>query len=216
MTTTLIGILAQVFYTARVLVQWLRSEKTKRIESPLLFWVFSMMGSMLLFAYGWLRHDFSIIFGEFLSFYIYLWNLRTQGLNRIINVPSWAVGMLYLIPVACLAYVANDIPRFAGQFLYNDAVPLHVLVWGSVGQFVYKMRFVYQWYYSHRLGKSLLPMGFWYMAVTGSLMIIVYGIYRQDWIIVLGQVGIYASFRNIVIGRRQQADTIEAKNNNTQ
>ena len=42
MTTTLIGILAQVFYTARVLVQWLRSEKTKRIESPLLFWVFRL------------------------------------------------------------------------------------------------------------------------------------------------------------------------------
>jgi len=38
--------------------------------------------------------------------------------------------------------------------------------------------------------------------VTGSLMIIVYGIFRQDWVLVIGQVGIYASFRNIIIGRK--------------
>lgn len=204
MMTTLIGLLAQVFYTARILVQWIRSEKSRRIESPLLFWVFSIIGSTLLFVYGWLRHDFSIIFGEFLSFYIYLWNLRTKGLADMLRIPSWLMRALYLIPVVCIAYVANDFPNFTRDFLRNEDVPVYALVWGSLGQFIYKMRFVYQWYYSHKRKESLLPLRFWYIAVTGSLMIICYGIFRQDWVLVIGQVGIYASFRNIVIGRHQK------------
>jgi lipid-A-disaccharide synthase-like uncharacterized protein len=202
MIVTSIGLLAQLFYTARILVQWIKSEKSGKIESPLLFWVFSIMGSSLLFTYGWLRQDFSIIFGEFISFYIYLWNLKTKGLCEILHISHGVVNVLYLVPVVCLLYVANGFESFALRFLHNDEVPLYALVWGSVGQFIYKMRFVYQWYYSHKRKESILPMGFWYMAVTGSLMIIIYGIFRQDWVLVIGQVGIYASFRNIIIGRK--------------
>ena len=34
----------------------------------------------LLCIYGWLRDDFSIIFGQFISYYIYLWNLNEKGI----------------------------------------------------------------------------------------------------------------------------------------
>lgn len=199
-TIFLIGLLAQAFYTGRILVQWFKSEKNHRIESPTLFWVFSLLGSMLLFVYGWLRHDFSIIFGECLSFYIYLWNLKMKGLYR--RFPKWFPRILALVPVVCILYIINDFPQFSIRFLRNEKVPLYALLWGTTGQFIYKMRFVYQWYYSVRRKESLLPVTFWYIAVTGSLMIIVYGIYRLDWILIIGQVGIFASIRNIMIGTR--------------
>ena len=67
-----IGLSAQIFYFGRIFVQWYLSEKNKRVESPALFWVFSTIGSMIMFLYGCLRNDFAIIFGEFLTFYIYL------------------------------------------------------------------------------------------------------------------------------------------------
>ena len=198
MIVFLIGLLAQVFYTARVLVQWIRSEKAHRIESPTLFWAFSLMGSMLLFVYGWLRHDFSIVFGEFLSFYIYLWNLKAKGIYYFI--PRWLPALLMLVPIVCLVYVAQDFTSFSRLFLHNANVPVYALVWGTTGQFIYKMRFVYQWYYSVRHHQSLLPLTSWYIAVTGSLMIIVYGLFRSDFILILGQVGIFASIRNIMLG----------------
>lgn len=75
---TAIGLLAQGFFSARILVQWAMSEKARRVLSPSLFWIFSIAGSYLLCLYGWLRDDFAIVFGQLVSYYIYLWNLKTK------------------------------------------------------------------------------------------------------------------------------------------
>ena len=71
----LIGLLAQVFFSARMLIQWILSEKYKKVVSPSLYWVFSLLGAYLLCIYGWLRNDFSIILGQFKSYYIYIWKI---------------------------------------------------------------------------------------------------------------------------------------------
>lgn len=192
-----IGFSAQIFYTGRVLVQWYLSEKHHRVESPGAFWVLSIIGSMILFVYGILRQDFSIIFGELLSYYIYMWNIRAKGLYT--RVPRIVPVLQALLPVVACALLFKDIPGFAQNFLRNEDVPLKLLILGTAGQFIYKMRFVYQWIYSVRRKESVLPLAFWIIAVTGSLLIIIYGIIRHDWVLVLGQFGIIASIRNIII-----------------
>lgn len=55
--TYAIGFLAQGFFSARIFVQWLMSERAHRVLSPTLFWVLSIIGSYLLCVYGFLRHD---------------------------------------------------------------------------------------------------------------------------------------------------------------
>ena len=201
-----IGFSAQIFYTGRMLVQWYLSEKHHRVESPGSFWVLSIIGSMILFFYGILRQDFSIIFGELLSYYIYMWNIRAKGLYD--RVPRAVPVLQALLPVAACVLLFKDIPSFAQDFLRNEDVPLKLLILGTGGQFIYKMRFVYQWVYSVRHNESALPLAFWIIAVTGSLLIICYGIIRHDWVLVLGQFGIVASIRNIMIalsaGRRDE------------
>ena len=77
-----IGFLAQAFFSARILIQWILSERAKKVVSPAAYWICSIVGSYLLFIYGWLRDDFSIILGQFISYYIYLWNLDSKGLWR--------------------------------------------------------------------------------------------------------------------------------------
>lgn len=201
----LIGLAAQFFYTARALVQWIKSEKSKQIESPTLFWVFSIIGSTLFFFYGWFRNDFSILFGEFLSFYIYMWNLSVKGVYK--RLPKFVPYLLAMVPLIVLFLMLRHPETFASSFLKNKDVPVYAIIWGSLGQFIYKMRFVYQWYYSIKRKESLLPVTFWYIALTGSLMIIVYGIFRLDWVLILGQLGIIATIRNIVIGRRAKIIT---------
>jgi len=192
-----IGFSAQIFYTGRMLVQWYLSEKHHRVESPAAFWVLSIIGSMILFVYGILRQDFSIIFGELLSYYIYMWNISANGLYK--RTPRIVPILQGLLPVVACVLLFKDIPEFAQNFLRNEDVPLKLLLLGTAGQFIYKMRFVYQWAYSVRHGKSVLPLAFWIIAVTGSLLIISYGIIRHDWVLVLGQFGIVASIRNIMI-----------------
>ena len=196
----LTGIGAQFFYTTRALIQWIQSERSRKIESPTLFWIFSIMGSILFFIYGWLRHDFSILLGEFLSYYIYVWNLKIKGAGR--QTPALIQGTVFLFPIAMILLALLDLPTFTASFFQSEDLPLYMIVWGSVGQFIYKMRFVYQWYYSSRRQESLLPVTFWWIAFVGSLMIMIYGIYRLDWILIIGQLGIIATIRNIMIGRR--------------
>ena len=82
-----IGFLAQVCFSGRLLFQWILSEKEKRVVSPSIFWLLSLLGSYLLFFYGWLRHDFAIILGQFISYYIYIWNLHIKRQWKPIPLP---------------------------------------------------------------------------------------------------------------------------------
>lgn len=199
-----IGLSAQIFYTGRILVQWYISEKHHKVESPGMFWILSIIGSMILFFYGMLRKDFSIIFGEFLSYYIYMWNIKAKGLYS--RVPVFLPILQALLPLVACAVLFRDIPHFAQNFLRSEDVPLKLLMLGTIGQFIYKMRFVYQWFYSVHHKASLLPITFWMISVLGSLLIIVYALIRHDWVLLVGQFGIVPSIRNIMISLNEKKD----------
>ena len=60
----LIGFIGMALYGVRLFVQWYMSEKAHKVVSPGIYWVMSSIGAVVLYLYGWLRKDFSIIFGE--------------------------------------------------------------------------------------------------------------------------------------------------------
>lgn len=184
-------------YGVRIVVQWYISEKSHRVESPGIYWIMSSIGAVILYIYGWLRKDFSIIFGESLSYYIYMWNISVMGLYK--KVPKVIIIIQALFPVVIIALIAQDLPTFVDTFLKNEAVPRDLLWFGIMGQFIYEVRSVYQLIYSMRKKESVLPLGYWLMAVVGSLMIIAYGIIRHDWVLVAGQFAIVFSVRNIML-----------------
>ncbi len=203
-----IGFLAQGFFSARIIIQWVLSERSKRIESPTAYWVCSIIGSWLLFAYGYLREDFSIILGQFVSYYIYLWNLNRKGFWDSIHIVLRT--LLVLIPVIAATLLAHNASKFIAEFIFNEQISLPLLLFGSAGQIIFTLRFIYQWLYSRQHGTSLLPIGFWVMSLTGSAMIVIYGIIRFDPVLILGQaVGFIAYSRNIALGLR----TLKITNN---
>ena len=192
-----IGFLAQLFFSARILLQWILSERAKRVISPTIFWQLSLAGSYLLFIYGWIRDDFAIIFGQF-AYYIYIWNLdkkdQWKKWPRIVRI------LLLVTPVVVVLYLLKDARAFAEQFFRNDSIPLWLLIFGSLGQIVFTLRFVYQWFYSRHKDESLLPLGFWVISLVGSFIIVAYAIYRRDPVLILGQsTGFIAYSRNIYL-----------------
>lgn len=193
----ILGLVGMAVYGSRILIQWYISEKSKQVESPGIYWVLSSLGAMLLYVYGWLRKDFSILFGESVSYYIYMWNISIMGLYK--NVPKIVVWLQGLFPVVILALIVRDFPSFTANFLSNDNIPLWLLLFGVAGQFTYEIRSVYQLVYSYRRKESILPLGHWVLAVIGSVMIITYGIIRHDWVLVIGQFAVVFSIRNIMI-----------------
>ena len=73
-----IGFFAQILFSSRLIIQWVTSEKQRRVITPTLFWTLSLIASVLLFIYGYLRYDFSIMLGQSLTYYIYIRNLQLQ------------------------------------------------------------------------------------------------------------------------------------------
>ncbi|MDE5730861.1 MAG: lipid-A-disaccharide synthase N-terminal domain-containing protein [Alistipes sp.] len=196
-----IGFLAQAFFSARILVQWILSERAKQVVSPAAYWVCSLAGSYLLFVYGWLRDDFAIILGQSVSYYIYLWNLNAKGVWR--RMPSLLRLLLLFTPLVIGGGIARNAAAFFSTFLANDEVPLWLLLFGSAGQLIFSLRFVYQWFCSVRRHESVLPAGFWILSLLGSGMIVLYGVVRHDPVLILGQsVGFVAYARNLFIGKK--------------
>lgn len=206
-----IGFLAQIFFSARILLQWILSERAKRVVSPAMFWALSLAGSYLLFIYGWLRDDFAIILGQVISYYIYIWNLSAKGVWR--KIYAVVRYLLLLTPVVAIGFAVTHADTFIHDFFRNDKVPLWLLLFGSAGQIIFTLRFVYQYFYSRRRGESMLPVGFWIISLTGSAAIVAYGIVRLDPVLILGQsVGFIAYTRNIIIYKKERAARREMQN----
>lgn len=198
-----IGFLAQAFFSARILVQWILSERARRVLSPSVFWVLSLAGAYLLCLYGWLRDDFAIVLGQFISYYIYLWNLKMKGVWQRVMWPFRAI--LLLTPVVAIVFVVENAGEFVAHFFHNAKVPLWLLLFGSAGQILFTLRFVYQWAYSSRKGESRLPAGFWIISLIGSLSIVTYGIIRHDAVLIVGQsCGVVAYVRNLCLIRKER------------
>ena len=197
-----IGFLAQIFFAARTLVQWIMSERARKVLSPSLFWILSIAGAYLLCIYGWLRDDFAIVLGQMISYYIYLWNLKMKGVWRKIRVPwrYFTLGLLVATPLVAITFVAGNAADFIDKFFRNADVPMWLLVFGSAGQVIFTLRFIYQWLYSMKKGESTLPLGFWVRALVGSLTICSYGVIRLDPVLIVGQsFGLVAYIRNLTI-----------------
>jgi len=73
-----------------------------------------------------------------------------------------------------------------------------ILVLGFTGQAVFGMRFIVQWLYSEKKRRSVIPMAFWYLSLTGSILLMIYAILRHDPVFILGQsTGFIVYVRNI-------------------
>jgi len=194
----LIGFLAQILFSARLLVQWIHSEKMRRVMTPEIFWQLSLLASFLMFVYGWLRDDFAIMLGQSIGYFIYIRNMQLQKswyrLSRGLRL------FLIISPILVLFYGFNNGEMDTVRLFHNQNIPLWLLIWGSIAQILFTFRFVYQWIVSERAKHSHLPIGFWVISLIGSFMILIYAIFRLDPVLFLGQLfGFVVYIRNIYL-----------------
>lgn len=198
-----IGFLAQALFSARLVIQWLLSEKARKVVSPTSYWQISILASYLLFVYGWLRDDFAIILGQYISYYIYIWNLNTK--NHWKELPAFIRLVSLLTPVLVIIYLLLTWDINGPRLFRNANIPLGLLIFGSMGQIIFTFRFIYQWFYSRHKGESVFPVTFWVLSLLGSAIIVSYGIYRSDPVLILGQsAGFIAYIRNLFILRKNK------------
>lgn len=85
-------------------------------------------------------------------------------------------------------------------FTNLEKIEVFFLIIGFTGQGLFASRFIVQWLYSEKIGKSSIPISFWYLSIFGGLGLLCYAIYRQDPVIILGQTfGIFIYLRNLIL-----------------
>lgn len=76
---------------------------------------------------------------------------------------------------------------------------------GFLGQALFSMRFLVQWWHSERAGRSVVPIEFWYLSVGGGLLLLAYALHRHDPVFFVGQLaGILVYSRNLHLIHHQR------------
>src|SRR5690606_30693981 len=168
-----------------------------------LFWKSSLIASALFILYGVLRNDVVIVVGQSLAYFIYIRNLQLDGSwLRLHRLSRMTFFVLPFVPSVVFLLNAQDnvienIPWDSPDYTFFLAV-------GGLGQLLLNVRFIYQWIVAERIHESVLPLGFWIISLCGSVLIITYGIYRRDPVLLVSQaLGSMMYFRNLMLYRRQ-------------
>lgn len=196
-----IGFLAQILFSSRLIIQWITSEKQRKVITPKTFWTLSLIASFLLFIYGYLRLDFAIMLGQSLTYFIYIRNLQLQGQWQ--KFPKFIQYLLFVAPILIVVFYYNNNKIDVELLFQNANIPTWLLILGIVAQVIFTLRFVYQWIHSERNKESTLPMGFWVLSLIGAGLILTYAIIRRDPVLFVGHLfGLVIYARNAYLIRQ--------------
>ena len=197
-----IGLIAQLLFSLRLLVQWIFSEKENEVVTPTFFWIVSLIASFLFFIYGYLRNDFAIMLGQFITYYIYIRNLQLQNKwNRLQK--GIKIGFInFPLIVLLITFLKGEFDF--SQLFNRNFIPFWLLALGIVSQLIFTLRFIFQWIISEKNKFSQLPNTFWVLSIAGSVLILIYSILRKDPILFIGHAfGIIIYSRNLMILKKR-------------
>ncbi len=196
-----LGFFAQSLFGGRLLVQLYYSEKEGKVVSPTIFWQLSLVASFLFLIYGIIRDDVVIIFGQTLSYFIYIRNLQLK--NDWIKIPFFVRSVLLMLPFFAFVWIFFASNHNIKSIFSQTELTSAVVIIGAIGQLMLNLRFVYQWYYSEKHKSSILPFGFWIISLVACVLILIYASSRLDPVLLVSQgLAIFVYVRNIFIYRK--------------
>ncbi|HYN62978.1 MAG TPA: lipid-A-disaccharide synthase N-terminal domain-containing protein [Candidatus Limnocylindrales bacterium] len=77
----MVGLVGQLMFSMRFIVQWISSERARKSVMPVAFWYFSLGGGLILLTYAIYRRDPVFILGQATGLVIYsrnLWLIRAD------------------------------------------------------------------------------------------------------------------------------------------
>ena len=80
------GLLGQICFSLRFIVQWVHSEKARKSIIPISFWYFSLLGGAILFIYAIYRKDIVFTLGQGAGLLVYVRNLVLIARHKEVTV----------------------------------------------------------------------------------------------------------------------------------
>ncbi len=98
----------------------------------------------------------------------------------------------------------NDMLWFDGKFLGIEWHAWKVIGW--LGNAVFFSRFMVQWYATEKHKRVVVPVLFWWLSLSGSLLLLMYALfYKKDSVFIFAYAFTWIPYiRNIIIHRRHR------------
>ena len=94
----------------------------------------------------------------------------------------------------------NNLIFPSGKFLGIEWHLWKIIGW--VGNLVFFSRFMVQWYATERTKRVVVPAAFWWLSLTGSLLLLAYSVYRRDSVFIFAYAFTWIPYiRNLIIHR---------------
>src|SRR5450432_3840539 len=76
---------------------------------------------------------------------------------------------------------------------------------GWLGNVVFFSRFFVQWYATEKKKRVVVPTAFWWLSLTGSLLLLAYSLHKQDSVFIFAYLFTWIPYiRNLIIHRRHK------------
>jgi lipid-A-disaccharide synthase-like uncharacterized protein len=202
-----IGVLGGLIFYSRFYVQWLASEKQRRVVVPVLFWYMSGAGTLLLLPYavasqsplGALSQCFNIV--VYTRNLVHIWRAKgmlTKRADTLIHVGTGLVAVIAIGFVIRVWLREYDISRAASATATHQT-----WLWlgiGLLGQVLFASRFLIQWVMTERKQESVVPPAFWHISLCAAILQTACFTQRHEWIFAVGMAAtILIYIRNITL-----------------
>lgn len=211
-----LGLLPALFFTIRLLIQWIQSEKEQSSIVTPIFWKLSLVGNLLQVLHYFIQVQYPFALLQASNAMIAWRNLSlmrpSTNYSTIVFLLQLSTSML----VVTLCFILQSY-LLIGEMdwirtptkLWDQSRVHHSLNWhilGTLGGALFASRFWVQWWQSECSQQSKLSKSFWWLSIIGSTISLLYFIHINDVVSVLQySVGLIPYFRNLMLMRRNQA-----------
>jgi len=193
----MLGLVGQAIFAARMLLQWIASERAGRSVVPRSFWHLSLFASACVGTYAALTGNVIFLLSVLPGAFIYA---RMLMLRRRVGM---AALLALAAPIAALAVWATLRKPLSGPVLISTL--------GFGGWLLWMSRFPIQWWISERSGTPTLGTVFWIVSLAGACLLLVYASWHRDWVMLIAFApGPVFYLRNLVLIHRSRGTARDA------
>ena len=181
------GFIAQLAFGLRFIVQWMASEKAKKMITPKLFWHLSIVGNLLLLIHSLIQLHFPMSLAQSQNLVLSWRNINLLGPEKK-KVQFRSVVLLLasiaFLTTAFFAMQEGTISWIATPSTLNTSSGVHLF--GIVGIVCFGLRFWVQWWQAEHNNKGSLTESFWWISLSGAVICAIYFFITKDWVNFIG------------------------------